>query len=188
MRDVFDLGEVMIYDSEIYVNEPFCHSSIQCFLVLISYGTRAGGGIGDVLPIISYKNDVKMFISRFIYDMTFFITIIMIMGNVTFGLIVDTFGALRDETYEYENDRNNICFICQLSKDGCLKKNIDYEVHIKNDHNLWSYVNFMTYLHLYNANDFNRVEVTVWERLLEKDYGWLPINTDDSGGEDDDED
>ena len=188
MRDVFDLGEVMIYDSEIYENEPFCHSSIQCFLVLISYGTRAGGGIGDVLPIISYKNDVKMFISRFIYDMTFFITIIMIMGNVTFGLIVDTFGALRDETYEYENDRNNICFICQLSKDGCLKKNIDYEVHIKNDHNLWSYVNFMTYLHLYNANDFNRVEVTVWERLLEKDYGWLPINTDDSGGEDDDED
>ena len=187
MRDVFDLGEVMEYESENYINESFCHSSLQCFLVLISYGTRAGGGIGDVLPIISYKYDVKMFIARFIYDMTFFIIIIMIMGNVTFGLIVDTFGALRDETDEYESDRNNICFICQISKDGCLLKNLDYESHIKNDHNLWSYVNFMTYLHLYNANDFNRVEGIVWDRLLEKDYGWLPIDMDE-GGEDDDDD
>ena len=179
MRDVFDLGEVMEYESENYINEPFCHSSLQCFLVLISYGTRAGGGIGDVLPIISFKNDVEMYIGRFIYDM-------MIMGNVTFGLIVDTFGALRDQTYTYENDRSNLCFICQLSKDGCLLKNIDYGVHIKKDHNIWSYVDFLTYLHLYNANDFTRVEGSVWERLLEKDYGWLPIEVD--AGEDDDDD
>ena len=186
MRDVFDLGEVMEYESENYINEPFCHSSLQCFLVLISYGTRAGGGIGDVLPIISFKNDVEMYIGRFIYDMTFFIIIIMIMGNVTFGLIVDTFGGLRDQTYTYENDRSNLCFICQLSKDGCLLKNIDYGVHIKKDHNIWSYVDFLTYLHLYNANDFTRVEGSVWERLLEKDYGWLPIEVD--AGEDDDDD
>ena len=187
MREAFDLGEVMVYDSETYVNEPFCHSSIQCFLVLISYGTRAGGGIGDVLPYISYRHDIKMFMGRFIYDMTFFIIIIMIMGNVTFGLIVDTFGALRDETYRYENDRTNICFICQLSRDGCLLKNIVYEKHIKKDHNIWSYVDFMTYLHLYNANDFTRVEGSVWDRLLEKDYGWLPYDKD-AGGEDDDDD
>ena len=186
MRDAFDFGEVMEYESENYINEPFCHSSLQCFLVLISYGTRAGGGIGDVLPIISFKHDVNMFVGRFIYDMTFFIIIIMIMGNVTFGLVVDTFGALRDDTYQYENDRTNICFICQLSKDGCLLKNIDYEKHIKRDHNLWSYVDFLTYLHLYNANDFTRIEGSVWDRLLEKDYGWLPIDPD--AREDDDDD
>jgi hypothetical protein len=187
MRDAFDLGDIMVYDSENFISEPFCYSSIQCFLVLISYGTRAGGGIGDVLPHISYKYDTKMFVGRFIYDMAFFITIIMIMGNVTFGLIVDTFGALRDDTYKYEHDRANICYICQLSKDGCLKKNIDFGEHIKRDHNVWSYVDFLTYLHLYNANDFTRVEGSVWDRLIEKDYGWLPINTD-AGGEDEDDD
>ena len=80
------MGEVMDYESETYINEPFCHSSLQCFLTLISYGTRAGGGIGDMLPLISYKYDKKMFIGRFIYDITFFIIIIMIMGNATFGL------------------------------------------------------------------------------------------------------
>ena len=179
MRDVFDLGEVMVYESEDFISEPFCHSSIQCFLILISYGTRAGGGIGDVLPIISYKYDLKMFLVRFIYDMTFFIIIIMIMGNVTFGLIVDTFGALRDETDAYENDRNNKCFICQIGKDGCLLKNIDYEAHIKNDHNLWNYVYFLTYLQINNPNDFSGIENSVWEKLEDQDFGWIPI--EDSG-------
>ena len=90
----------------------------------------------------------------------------MIMGNVTFGLIVDTFGSLRDETYKYQYDKKNICFICQLSRDGCLLKKIDYETHIKKNHNLWSYIDFLCYLHLYNANDFSRVENLVWEKLL----------------------
>ena len=186
MRETFDLGEVFHYDSENYIEEPFCYSSLQCFLILINYGTRSGGGIGDVLPLISYKHDLNFFIGRFIYDLTFFIIIIMIMGNVTFGLIVDTFGALRDETYKYDNDRKNICFICQLSRDGCLLKNIDYEKHIREDHNLWSYVDFLVYLHLYDANNFNRIEGSVWDKLPERDYGWIPISSDAGEEEDDD--
>ena len=186
MRESFDLGEVLHYDSETFINEPYCYSSLQCFLVLINYGTRSGGGIGDVLPIISYRYDVNFFIGRFIYDMTFFIIIIMIMGNVTFGLIVDTFGSLRDDTYKYEEDRKNKCFICQLTRDRCLLKNIDYEEHIKNEHNLWSYVDFLVYLHLYNPNDFNRIEGSVWDKLIERDYGWIPMAED--AGEDEEDD
>ena len=186
VRDVFDLGDIFHYDSETYIKEPFCYSALQCFLVLINYGTRSGGGIGDMIPKISYKHDTKMFVGRFIYDMTFFIIIIMIMGNVTFGLVVDTFGALRDENYQYEKDRKNNCFICQIDRDGCLLKNKDYENHIKKDHNLWSYVNFLIYLHLYNANDFTRIEGSVWEKIPKKDYGWFPIDSD--AGKHDDED
>ena len=184
----FDFGDIMEYKSENFIKEQFCHSSIQCFLVLISYGTRAGGGIGDALPIISFKQSINMFIARFFYDMAFYILIIMIMGNVTFGLIVDTFGALRDETYQYQNDKNNICFICQISRDGCLLKKIDYETHIKKNHNLWSYIDFLCYLHLYNANDFSRIENIVWEKLLKNEYDWLPINTDEGNDNDEEDD
>ena len=188
LKENFYFNDVYEYKSGKYISEPFCHSSLQCLLMLISYGTRVGGGIGDSLPFVSYKNDMKMFIGRFIYDMTFFILVIKVMGNVTFGLIVDTFGELRDETYNYENDKNNICFICQLSRDGCLLKNIDFNLHIKQDHNLWNYVNFLVYLHLNNPNDFSRIEGIVWDKLLENDYGWIPIDNDAGGGEDDDED
>ena len=178
LRKTFDFGEVMQYQSGQYITEPFCHSSLQCFLVLISYGTRSGGGIGDALPVVSFKNDTNMFIARFFYDMTFYIFIIMIMGNVTFGLINDSFVALRDETYKYENDKKNICFICQLSRDGCLLKNIDFDSHVNNEHNIWNYVDFLCYLHLYDPNNFTRTEGFVWDKLIEKDYGWIPINID----------
>ena len=109
----------------------------------------------------------------------------MIMGYITFGLIVDTFGELRDDTYNYENDKNNICFICQLSKNGCLLKNIDFDKHIKEEHNLWNYINFLIYMHLNNPNDFSRIEGIVWDKLPEKDFGWIPIDPE-AGEEEDD--
>ena len=118
--------------------------------------------------------------------MTFQIIVIMIMGNITFGLIVDTFGELRDDTYSYENERNNICFICQLSRDKCVLKNIDFDKHIKKEHNLWNYINFLIYLHLYNPNDFSRIEGIVWNKLPEKDFWWIPIDPEAGEEEEDD--
>ena len=187
MRKTFVISDIYDYKTGKYISEPFCHSSIQCLLVLTNYGTR-GSGIADYLPELSYKDNIKMFVGKFFYDMTYLIFVIMIMGNVTFGLIVDTFGELRDESYNYENDKKNICFICQISRDGCLLKNIDFNSHIKNDHNLWNYVYFLVYLHLYNPNDFSRVEGIVWDKLIENDYGWIPIDKSAVGGEEDDDD
>ena len=184
MRDTINFENIIEYQSGQYITEHFCHSSIQCLLIMINYGTRCYAGISEILPMLSTKNNINMYLGRFIYDLTFFIIVTMIMGNVTLGLIVDNFGELRDEAYNYENDKNNICFICQLSRDGCLLKNIDFDEHIKKEHNLWNYVYFLIYLHLYNPNDFSRIEGLVWDKLPEKKYTWFPI--DNSAGEDED--
>ena len=85
---------------------------------------------------------------------------------------------------KFSNDKNNICFICQLSRDKCLLKNIDFDSHIKNEHNLWNYVNFLIFLHLNNPNDFSRFEGLVWDKLLERDFGWISVDSD--VGEEDD--
>jgi hypothetical protein len=188
LQNSIDFGESFEYSSASEINEPFCHSSVQCLMMLISYGTRSGGGIGDQLPIISFKNEFDIYVSRFFYDMSFYILVIMIMGNVTFGLIVDSFGALRDESYQYENDKNNICFICQLSRDGSLLKNINFDSHVQKEHNIWNYVDFLCYLHFYDANNFTKVESYVWEKLIEKNYEWIPIDVDAAAGDDEEED
>ena len=172
--------EAFEYTSGQNINEPFCHSSVQCLLMLISYGTRSGGGIGDDLPVISFKNEFNIFVSRFFYDMTFYIFVIMIMGNVTFGLIVDSFGALRDESYKYEKDKNNICFICQISRDNSLTKKIDFDNHIHGVHNMWNYVYFLVHLHINNPYEFNQIESSVWEKLIQKDFSWLPIEKNEN--------
>ena len=187
LRNTFDFGEALEYESFRMDHEPFCHSSVQCLLVLINYGTRSGGGIGDKLPTLSFKNDYNNYISRFFYDMSFYIIVIMVMGNITFGLIVDSFGSLRDETYNYEKDKEDKCFICQISRDGCLLKSIDFNSHVNDTHNIWNYVDFLCYLHLYDPNNFTRVEGFVWDKLSGKDFGWIPIDNDE-GGQDDEED
>ena len=43
------------------------------------------------------------------------------------SFIIDTFGELRNTNAENTNDKDNICFICQISRDKCLMKNIDFD-------------------------------------------------------------
>ena len=41
------------------------------------------------------------------------------------SFIIDTFGELRNKNAENTDDKDNKCFICQISRDECLMKNID---------------------------------------------------------------
>ena len=158
-------------------NENFCYSSIQCWLFITNYGVRNGGGVADQLPKDSFKVNPIRYLIRFFFDILFDIIIVLIMLNVFFGIMVDAFAELRNKNNEREKDKSSVCFICQLTSDECLRKNIDFEEHVKKIHNLWNYVYFLTYLHLSNSNNFNRVEGYVWEKLGNQDYSWLPLES-----------
>ena len=175
-QDFFSYDDILESSSGSSITESYCYSSVQCLLFYISLGTRSGGGIGDAINKVSYQKDVYIYIGRFFNDLLFFLMVNLIMANVFLGIIIDTFGELRNTQSEYENDRNNICFICQLSSDDCLTKNIDFDNHVNTVHNIWNYVYFLAYLHLNNPNNFNRVENSVWEKLEIQDYSWIPIN------------
>ena len=163
-QDFFNYDEILESSSGSLIKESYCYSSVQCYLYYISLGTRSGGGISDAMEKVSYQKDVELFFARFINDLLFFFLVNLILGNVFLGIIIDTFGELRNIQTENENDRKNICFICQLSSDACLTRNIDFDKHVNNVHNIWNYVYFLAYLHLNNPNNFNRVENSVWEK------------------------
>ena len=187
-RDSYVFDEIFEYKSGTYISERLCHSSIQCLLIFMNYGFRYGIAIGDITPVPSYKDNAKEFILRFIYDITYYNLVTMIMWDVIYALIVDSFGVLRDEDYNYQNDKENKCFICQITRDGCLLKRIDFDDHVNNEHNVWNYVDFLCYLHLYDANNFSRIEGFVWDKLIEKDFGWIPIDNNANVSEEEDED
>ena len=177
-QDFFNYEEILESSSGSLISESYCYSSLQCFLVYISLGTRNGGGITQAIEKISYQKDPRKFFGRFFHDIIFFLLVNLILGNVFLGIIIDTFGELRDKQTENENDRKNICFICQISNDACMKRNIDFDKHVNDVHNIWNYVYFLAYLHLNNPNNFNRVENSVWEKLKVQDYSWLPFEQD----------
>jgi len=53
---------------------------------------------------------------RAIFDLSFFIIVIIIGLNIIFGIIVDTFSQLRDEKNFIEEDNKRVCFICSLQR------------------------------------------------------------------------
>ena len=173
---VFD--NVRIPASQEDITEGFCFSSVQCYLFILSRGSLSNGGISNDLKKISYKKDVGHFIGRFFFDVLFFLLISLYIGKMFLSFIIDTFGELRNKNAENTNDKDNICFICQISRDECLMKNIDFDKHVKNVHNMWNYVYFLNYLYLNNPFNFNWIENSVWEKLQEQGINWLPLKED----------
>lgn len=56
-----------------------------------------------------------MFVARVIYDLLFFFIVIIIVLNLIFGVIIDTFADLRSEKQNKEEILKNTCFICGKS-------------------------------------------------------------------------
>ena len=93
----------------------YCDSLLYCFTSTLNAGLRAGGGVGEAIGQVSRANKVDYWI-RYIYDLSFFILIIIIMLNLIFGIIIDAFADMRDEKNYIEEDIKDKCFICGLSR------------------------------------------------------------------------
>ena len=97
------------------------------------------------------------------YDLSFYIVLIVITLNLIFGVIIDTFSDLRTEKNDKEDVLKNTCFICGLERgrfdvgDFMCNRNVVYisrlqnkattfEEHNLNEHNLWHYLYFIVFL------------------------------------------
>jgi hypothetical protein len=143
---------------------------------MINYGVRAGGGIGDEFPKISFLETSKdYYIKTFFYNMIFQIIIVLVLGNIFLGVIVDTFANFRDIKEQFEDDYFNVCFICQLTRDKAASKLVDFDQHINKEHLVWNYVDFITYLFINNYNDFNQLELMAYQKIKQNDMSWIPL-------------
>ena len=172
---LFEFSELYNIKLDTNVDEKLCSSLIQCFLTMLSYGVRSGGGIGDVIPMLSYKANPWYFIAGFFFVVFFHIIVVIIMINLLFGIIADSFVVLKNKIYKIEEDKKNICYICQITRDSALNKNINFNMHVNNIHNIWNYVFFIAYLHFNNERNFKSLETFVWEEILQNHTSWLPI-------------
>lgn len=96
------------------MKERACDSLLMCIITTMNQGLRNGGGIGDILRNPSSKE--PLFVARVIYDLLFFFIVIIIVLNLIFGVIIDTFADLRSEKQQKELILKNTCFICGLNR------------------------------------------------------------------------
>lgn len=123
------------------VKERACDTLFMCIVTTLNHGLRNGGGIGDVLRPPSSQE--PLFFFRVVYDLMFYFIVIVIVLNLIFGVIIDTFADLRSEKQQKEETLKNTCFICGLERAAFDNKSVSFEEHIRGEHNLWQYLYYI---------------------------------------------
>ncbi|KAJ1398884.1 hypothetical protein B484DRAFT_339558, partial [Ochromonadaceae sp. CCMP2298] len=106
--------------------------------VALGYGLRMGGGVGDLFtPTVG---------RRWPLDVTFFFIVNVGMLNLIAGVIITTFGQLRENQARIDADTRGVCFICGIGRqvfDRASDEPDGFKTHVKLDHNMWNYLYFI---------------------------------------------
>lgn len=143
-----------------------------CFKVYLGYGLRNGGGIADSL--VFETHDYRNFM-----DILFFIFITLVLLQIIFGIILDTFTQLRFETDDRVADTTGLCFMCGIEKlvfDRAGEGTEGFITHIKNDHLMWNYVRFIIFIWEQDKDDDDGLEQYVRRCIESGDITWFPMN------------
>lgn len=102
--------------------------------------------------------------------------VITILLNIIFGIIIDTFGQLREENNNRTWDAKNICFVCDLERQ-VFDRELEggFETHQEVDHNIWMYLFFIIHLREIESADLNGNESHVLKMFETGDIGWFPM-------------
>jgi hypothetical protein len=114
----------------------------------------------------------------------------VVLLNIFFGIIIDTFGKLRNLKVEREAETANKCFICGVDahdfvKDGSSSGTLSFKQHREERHNLWNYLSFAMHLWHQPREKDSSVEMTVRACMELGDVSWFPIGhyeTNSRGG------
>ncbi len=69
------------------------------------------------------------------------------MIQIFSGIIIDTFSSLREKSLQKMRDIQEICFICGFTRELFDRKSDSgFQLHTKNEHYLWNYVFYISYL------------------------------------------
>ena len=132
---------------------------------------------------ISYAENERLhYFIRFFYDLLFWILINIIILNMVFGIIIDSFAciysitiALRDEKNKLQKDMQNNCFICGLPRTTFDNVPNGFTSHKQKEHNIWNYLFFFYNVRFKGIDRLMGIELYVAEMKNENSVSWIPL-------------
>jgi len=155
-----------------------CETTYDCFLYTFDFTFKANGGIGGQLDDIYERPAGSYAYGRFLFDNLFNLILAVVMISIVAGIIVDTFGSLREDANEKNQDMRENCFICGNEKETFDRKSDTqggFVEHIKIDHYMWNYVFFIAYLKNKDQTDYTGIESYIDEKVELQDVSWFPL-------------
>jgi hypothetical protein len=119
----------------------FCDSTWNCLITSMDMSFKYDGSMGgyfqshwDSDEVPGHEHQISYLLIRFFFDNFYHILLMVIMINIVSGIIIDTFGSLREELQRYKHDLDNFCFICGFDIEAIeknSKNNLGFKNHIK---------------------------------------------------------
>jgi len=95
--------------------------------------------------------------------------------NIIFGIIIDTFSAMREVTESKAADMKSTCFICGNDRATMDRNGSGFDAHITREHNMWQYLYYVVYLQEKDPTDYTGLETYVAEMIEEEDMNFYPL-------------
>lgn len=151
--------------------DEMCQSMMDCIFQLF-----VSGAIGETMESFEMV--------RFAYDMIYGIFFGILFGNIISGIMLDSFGALRERNNELMHDKENFCYICNISRETLEKNRVSFQDHIRGKHFLWNYVFFIYFLDNKSPTDYSGMEYQITTQYNKPDeemqIDWIPLGEPES--------
>ena len=139
---------------------------------------KIDGGQTGIYNINQLRYDDYNIDSKIIFDFIYVYIVLFLIVDILGGLIIDTFGQLRDEFNEREADELNFCYICGLYRRDLSKlgKKQDFKEHITKKHDIWNYIYYYAYIDNKPIYELTSLESYVFENIEQKKVTWFPVS------------
>ena len=169
---LLQIGACVVF---LWYRDQYIHFDVQTmwdsFRIAVAYGLRAVEGLGQIM------NEVTD--DRAFFDVFMFFAVVVLLRNIFFGIIIDTFGELRDTKAEKEADAANRCFICGIDRFEYDKRvhrgSMNFIMHRENEHNMWNYMYFAMKIWRQPPDQDSGIEIYVRKCILAGDISWMPV-------------
>lgn len=149
------------------IDENQCTSLFNCFLS--SFENIENDR--TIQPSFRDSYGRSLYILRSWWNVWFTVIDKYIIKNLYAAIIIGAFASLRHRKSVIDEDDRNICFICSLDR-KTIDQHGGFLYHVKKEHNLWHYFNFIFLMSFKSRVLFDGFE----SRIKEKVPLWLCID------------
>jgi len=151
-----------------------CTSLYYCLMSTISVSIWGGSGVASATSTLAV--DDPEFWPNYIYTISFFVFVILITLNIVLGIILDTFGQLREEKNNIEEDMASNCFICSIPADRFQRDALGFDNHVKYEHDTWQYLYFYIHLKSKPETEYTNAEYYIYKQNKKHLIDYFPVN------------
>lgn len=95
--------------------------------------------------------------------------------NMINGIIISTFGSIREDDEAKNEDQNNICFICDHNVIEFEEKKIDFKEHKQKKHNFKDYIRYFASLKATDEKELDADQTYIKNCIKNNDIAFFPV-------------